>query len=128
MAQGLVNIIYASCYWMVLFLEYKKNHEREIYIGELSNLKAALLPIFAALGGMFCPALIHWLFNQGTITQDGAGIPMAPDIAFALGVLMLLGKRVPVSLKIFLTALAIIDDLGAIVVIALFYSKGIAWG
>ena len=102
--------------------------EREIYQGELSDIRAALLPLFAALGGMACPALIHWLFNAGEATARGAGIPTATDIAFALGVLMLLGKRVPVSLKIFLTALAIIDDLGAIVVIAIFYSHGLAWG
>jgi NhaA family Na+:H+ antiporter len=121
--EHLINDGLMAIFFLLVGLEI----EREIYIGELSNLKAAVLPIFAALGGMLCPALIHWLFNQGTITQDGAGIPMATDIAFALGVLMLLGKRIPVSLKIFLTALAIIDDLGAIVVIALFYSKGIAW-
>ena len=102
--------------------------EREIYQGELSDIRAALLPLFAALGGMACPALIHWLFNAGEATARGAGIPTATDIAFALGVLMLLGKRVPVSLKIFLTALAIIDDLGAIIVIAIFYSHGLAWG
>jgi NhaA family Na+:H+ antiporter len=102
--------------------------EREIYQGELSDIRAALLPLFAALGGMACPALIHWLFNAGEATARGAGIPTATDIAFALGVLMLLGKRVPVSLKIFLTALAIIDDLGAIIVIAIFYSNGLAWG
>jgi NhaA family Na+:H+ antiporter len=95
--------------------------ERELYIGELSDLKSATLPIFAAIGGMAAPALIHFLFNQGTLTQAGGGIPMATDIAFALGVLALLGSKVPLSLKIFLTALAIIDDLGAIAVIALFY-------
>lgn len=102
--------------------------EREIYQGELSDVRAALLPIFAALGGMVCPALIHGLFNAGESTIRGAGIPTATDIAFALGVLMLLGSRVPLSLKIFLTALAIIDDLGAIVVIAIFYSQGLHWG
>ena len=102
--------------------------EREVYQGELSDLRAAMLPVFAALGGMTCPALIHWLFNAGEATVRGAGIPTATDIAFALGVLLLLGKRVPVSLKIFLTALAIIDVLGAIVLIAIFYSQGLSLG
>jgi NhaA family Na+:H+ antiporter len=101
--------------------------EREIYIGELSNIKKSLLPIFGALGGMIVPASLYLYFNFGTTTQSGAGIPMATDIAFALGILSLLGKKVPVSLKIFLTALAVIDDLGAILVIALFYTKNIFW-
>jgi NhaA family Na+:H+ antiporter len=95
--------------------------ERELYIGELSDLKNATLPVFAAIGGMAMPALIHFLFNQGTVTQAGVGIPMATDIAFALGTLAILGSRVPASLKVFVAALAIIDDLGAIVIIALFY-------
>jgi len=105
----------------VFFLLIGLEIEREIYIGELSDLKNATLPIFAAIGGMATPAVLHFLFNRGIETQMGVGIPMATDIAFALGVLALLGSRVPVSLKIFLTALAIIDDLGAIAIIALFY-------
>lgn len=108
----------------IFFLLVGLEIEREIYIGELSNIRKSLLPIFAAVGGMIVPALIHFGFNNGTEYQSGLGIPMATDIAFSLGILSLLGKRVPVSLKIFLTALAIIDDLGAIIVIALFYSTG----
>jgi NhaA family Na+:H+ antiporter len=107
----------------VFFLMVGLEIEREIYIGELSDIRKSLLPIIAAIGGMIVPALIHFSFNSGTATQNGFGIPMATDIAFSLAILSLLGKRVPVSLKIFLTALAIIDDLGAILVIALFYSK-----
>lgn len=106
----------------VFFLLVGLEIEREIYIGELSNIKKSLLPIFAAVGGMIIPALIHFLFNQGTVFQRGFGIPMATDIAFSLAILSLLGNRVPASLKILLTALAIIDDLGAIIIIALFYS------
>jgi Na+:H+ antiporter, NhaA family len=111
----------------VFFLLIGLELEREIYIGELSNLKSALLPISGALGGMLLPAGLFLLLNFGTATQSGAGIPMATDIAFALGVLSLLGNKVPTSLKIFLTALAVIDDLGAILVIAIFYTKTIIW-
>jgi NhaA family Na+:H+ antiporter len=106
---------------VIFFLLIGLEIEREIYAGELSDLKNASLPIFAAIGGMATPALFHFLLNRGVETQSGFGVPMATDIAFALGVLALLGSKVPVSLKIFLTALAIIDDLGAILVIALFY-------
>jgi len=108
----------------IFFLLVGLEIEREIYIGELSDIKKSLLPIFAAVGGMVIPAVIHFSFNQGSVFQRGFGIPMATDIAFSLGILSLLGNRVPVSLKIFLTALAIIDDLGAIIIIAIFYSTG----
>lgn len=120
-------------YWIndglmtIFFLLIGLELEREIYIGELSKIKDALLPIFGALGGMMIPAGIYLLLNFGTATQSGAGIPMATDIAFALGVLSLLGNKVPTSLKVFLTALAVIDDLGAIMVIAIFYTKAIIW-
>lgn len=112
----------------IFFLLIGLELEREIYIGELSKIKEAMLPIFGALGGMLIPAGIYLIFNAGSATSSGAGIPMATDIAFALGVLSLLGNRVPVSLKVFLTALAVIDDLGAIVVIAIFYTKTLFWG
>lgn len=111
----------------IFFLLIGLELEREIYQGELSNIKDAMLPIFGALGGMFVPAGVFLLFNYGTVTQSGAGIPMATDIAFALGILSLLGKRVPTSLKVFLTALVVIDDLGAIIIIAIFYTKTLLW-
>jgi NhaA family Na+:H+ antiporter len=107
----------------IFFLLVGLEIERELYVGELADFKNALLPVLAAIGGMIIPALLHFFFNAGTNTVDGYGIPMATDIAFALGILSLAGNAVPVSLKIFLTALAIIDDLGAITVIALFYTK-----
>jgi NhaA family Na+:H+ antiporter len=114
--------------WMaIFFLLIGLELEREIYQGELSSLKNASLPLFSALGGMLVPAGLFLLFNFGTSTQAGAGIPMATDIAFAIGILSLLGNRVPVSLKILLTALAVIDDLGAIIVIALFYTSTIVY-
>ena len=111
----------------IFFLLIGLELEREIYQGELSNFKNASLPIFGALGGMIVPAGLFLLLNYGTITQNGAGIPMATDIAFAIGILSLLGNRVPTSLKVFLTALAVIDDIGAIMVIAVFYTDNIAF-
>ncbi len=107
----------------IFFLMIGLELEREVYQGELSNIKDAMLPILAAVGGIVVPASIYMFFNFGTDTSRGAGIPMATDIAFALGILSLLGNKVPVSLKIFLTALAVIDDLGAIIIIAIFYTS-----
>jgi NhaA family Na+:H+ antiporter len=101
--------------------------KRELLDGELREMKRAILPVFAAVGGMVVPALIYTMFNKGTEHAHGWGIPMATDIAFSLGIASILGKRVPVSLKIFLTALAIIDDLGAIAMIAIFYGGTIQW-
>ncbi|HCC95373.1 MAG TPA: Na+/H+ antiporter NhaA [Flavobacteriaceae bacterium] len=106
-----------AIFFFLIGLELK----REIFVGELSNTKKAILPVFAALGGMLIPAFIFFLTNKGTDTIHGFGIPMATDIAFAVAIITMLGNRVPLSLKVFLTALAVIDDLGAIVVIALFY-------
>lgn len=109
----------------IFFLLVGLEIERELYIGELSDRKRALLPMMGALGGMIVPALIYFLFNfNHPQSISGAGIPTATDIAFAIAIMGLLGDRVPAALKVFLTALAIIDDLGAIVVIALFYGGG----
>jgi NhaA family Na+:H+ antiporter len=109
----------------IFFLLIGLELEREVYIGELSNMRQALLPFVGALGGMLLPAGLYFVLNHGTPTQDGTGIPMATDIAFALGVMSLMGNRIPAALRVFLTALAVIDDLGAIIVIAVFYSKGL---
>ncbi|MDH2207008.1 Na+/H+ antiporter NhaA [Empedobacter falsenii] len=106
-----------AIFFFLIGLELK----REVFVGELSDTKKAILPVFAALGGMLIPAFIFFLTNKGTDTIHGFGIPMATDIAFAVAIITMLGKRVPLSLKVFLTALAVIDDLGAIIVIALFY-------
>ena len=111
----------------IFFLLVGLEIERELFIGELSSLKNAILPILAAAGGMLMPALIHFIFNHGKPGQAGIGIPMATDIAFSLGVLSLIGKRIPLSLKIFLTALAIIDDLGAVIIIAIFYTSAFSF-
>jgi len=109
----------------VFFSQVGMEIKREMVQGELSSFKKSVLPVAGAIGGMVIPALIFFFFNKGTVYASGWGIPMATDIAFSLGVASLLGKRVPLSLKIFLTALAIIDDLGAIVAIALFYTESI---
>jgi len=110
----------------IFFLLIGLELERELYVGELADFKKALLPIVAAAGGMLAPALLHYAFNQQLPSQAGIGIPMATDIAFALGVLAILGQRVPLSLKIFVVAFAVIDDLGAIVLIALFYTAQVS--
>ncbi len=111
----------------VFFLLVGLEIKRELVEGELSDIKKASLPIFAAIGGMLIPALIFIAFNHSTDYKNGWAIPMATDIAFSLAIISLLGKSVPNSLKIFLSALAIVDDLGAIIVIALFYTDSIDW-
>ncbi len=111
----------------IFFLLIGLELEREIYHGELASIKSASMPIFGALGGMVLPAAIFLALNFGTDTQAGAGIPMATDIAFAIGIISLLGNRVPASLKIFLIALAVIDDLGAIIIIAVFYTTSLSF-
>lgn len=112
-----------AVFFFVVGLEIK----RELLVGELSSLKQALFPIAAAIGGMLFPALFYIAVNGNGPGANGWGIPMATDIAFALGILALLGKRAPTSLKVFLTAVAIVDDIGAVMVIALFYTENIVW-
>ena len=120
--ENWINEALMAIFFFLIGLELK----REILVGELSHVKNAMLPVFAAVGGMIIPAAIFAFFNYGTATQSGAGIPMATDIAFAIGILSLLGNRVPSSLKILLTAIAVIDDLGAILVIAIFYTASLS--
>jgi NhaA family Na+:H+ antiporter len=112
-----------AIFFFVVGLEIK----RELLVGELSSLRQAVFPLAAAVGGMIAPAAIYIALNVGQVGESGWGIPMATDIAFALGILALLGKRAPLALKIFLTAVAIVDDIGAVLVIALFYTDKIVW-
>jgi NhaA family Na+:H+ antiporter len=112
----------------IFFLMVGLEIERELYDGELNPIKNAILPIGAAIGGMLIPALLYVGINYGKETTNGFGIPMGTDIAFALGILSLAGNKVPLSLKILLTAIAIIDDLGSIIIIALFYGSNIQLG
>ena len=118
-----INDILMVIFFFVVGLEVR----REIFEGELSEVRRAALPVAAALGGMLMPAAIYLALNHGSPTSEGWGVPMATDIAFAVGALALLGKRVPAPLRVLLLALAIIDDIGAILIIAFFYSAGIAW-
>lgn len=130
---GIFHLDYSVSVWVndglmaIFFLLVGLEIKRELLEGELSDIKKASLPIFAALGGMLIPALIYFSLNFNTDYKNGWAIPMATDIAFSLAIISLLGKSVPNSLKVFLSALAIVDDLGAIVVIALFYTDSINW-
>ncbi len=119
--MAFINDALMAIFFFSVGLEIK----REVLVGELSSFRQALLPILAAIGGMLVPVGIYWLFAHGTDYSAGMAIPMATDIAFSLGVLAMLGNRVPVGLKIFLTTLAVVDDIGGILVIAIFYSSHI---
>ena len=127
-----IHLNYSILQWIndglmaIFFLMVGIEIKQELAYGQLSSAKKASLPLFAAIGGMLLPAGIYFLFNAKTETHHGWGIPMATDIAFAIGILSILGKRVPTALKVFLTALAIVDDLGAILVIAIFYTADLA--
>lgn len=129
----LFHLTYPVSIWIndglmaVFFLLVGLEIKREMVEGELSSFKNASLPIFAAVGGMLVPAVIYTFFNNGTAYGSGWGIPMATDIAFSLAIISMLGKKIPNSIKIFLAALAIVDDLGAILVIAVFYTEQIHW-
>lgn len=114
-----INDVLMTIFFFSVGLEIK----RKILVGELSSFRQALLPIIAACGGMLVPVIIYFFMTAGTEAEQGLAIPMATDIAFSLGVLSLFGKRVPISLKIFLTAFAVVDDIGGIMVIALFYTS-----
>jgi len=119
-----INDALMAVFFLLVGLEIK----RELLVGELASAKKAALPIACAIGGMIVPAAIYWMFNRTGSGVRGWGIPMATDIAFALGALALIAPRAPTGAKVFLTALAIVDDMGAVIVIALFYSSAIAWG
>ena len=119
-----INDALMAVFFLLVGLEIK----RELLVGELASAKKAALPIACAIGGMIVPAAIYWIFNRTGFGARGWGIPMATDIAFALGALALIAPRAPIGAKVFLTALAIVDDMGAVIVIALFYSSAIAWG
>jgi NhaA family Na+:H+ antiporter len=133
MGMDLFHLKYPTHIWIndglmaIFFLLVGLEIKRELVEGELSSFKNASLPIFAAIGGMLVPATIYTLFNSGTEYSNGWGIPMATDIAFSLALISMLGSKIPNSIKIFLAALAIVDDLGAILVIAIFYTDQIHW-